>query len=70
VTHGNEGLLYDTANPDALAEALETLAGETVRQQLGGAARARAVSQFSWSSHCRRLDSAFEEGRRRLACAS
>lgn len=70
VTHGNEGLLYDTANPDALAEALETLAEEAVRQKLGGASRARAVSQFSWSSHCRRLDSALEEGRRRLACAS
>ena len=70
VSHGNEGLLYDAANPDALADALESLAGPAVRQRLGIAARARAVNEFSWSSHCRRLDSAIQAGLRRLACAS
>ena len=70
VSHGNEGLLYDAANPDALAAALESLSDRTVRHRLGAAARARAVSEFSWSSHCRRLSDAIEDGRRRFACAS
>lgn len=65
-----EGLLYDSADPDGLPRALESLAEATVRQQLGAAARARAVSEFSWSSHCGRLETAFEDARRRLACAS
>jgi len=70
VRHGTEGLLYDAANPDALASALEGLVDPAARQRLGAAARARAVSEFSWSSHCRRLSDAIEDGRRRLACAS
>ena len=70
VRHGHEGLLYDAANPDALAEALESLADRAARHRLGAAARDRAVSEFSWSSHCRRLSDAIEDGRRRLACAS
>jgi alpha-maltose-1-phosphate synthase len=70
VRHGSEGLLYDPSNPDALADALESLAVAAVRQPLGAAARARAVSEFSWASHCRRLDTAIQDGRRRLACAS
>ncbi len=70
VSHGQEGLLYDATNPDALAEALGSLSDATLRQRLGAAARARAVSEFSWSSHCRRLSNALEDGQRRLACAS
>jgi glycosyltransferase involved in cell wall biosynthesis len=69
VRHGNEGFLYDAANPAALADALESLASPAVRQPLGAAARARAVGEFSWSSHCRRLDSAIQDTRGRLACA-
>ena len=65
-----EGLLYDSANPDGLPDALESLVDAAVRQQLGAAARARAVGEFSWSSHCRRLESAIQDARRRLACAS
>ena len=70
VSDGREGLLYDAASPDGLADALERLADAATRQRLGAAARARAVSEFSWSSHCRRLDSAIQDARRRLACAS
>jgi glycosyltransferase involved in cell wall biosynthesis len=70
VSHGNEGLLYDAANPEALADALESLASPAVRQPLGAAARAHAVSEFSWSSHCRRLEDAIQDARRRPACAS
>jgi glycosyltransferase involved in cell wall biosynthesis len=70
VSDGEEGLLYDAADPDALANALERLASPQVRQRLGAAARARAVSEFSWKSHCRRLEGAMQEARRRVACAS
>lgn len=70
VRDGSEGVLYDAANPDALADALENLSGEAIRHRLGSAARARAVSHFSWSAHCRRLGSALEDARRRLVCAS
>jgi len=70
VNDGEEGLLYDAADPDALADALERLASSSVRQPLGMAARARAVSDFSWTSHCRQLDTAMQDARRRLACAS
>ena len=70
VSDGTEGLLYDAANPEGLADALESLASPAVRQPLGAAARARAVTEFSWSSHCRRIDGAIQDARRRLACAS
>ena len=71
VSDGREGLLYDAANPDALAGALERLASPSVRHRLGAAARARAVADFSWASHCRQLDSAIQEARRRrVVCAS
>ena len=70
VSDGREGVLYDAANPEGLADALESLASPAARQPLGAAARARAVSEFSWSSHCRRLDGAIRSTRRRVACAS
>ena len=70
VSDGNEGVLYDAAHPDALADAIESLSGSAERRRLGAAARARAVAEFSWSSHCRRLDRAIQDGHRRLACAS
>lgn len=70
LSDGREGLLYDAANPDALANALETLASASVREPMGTAARARAVAEFSWASHCRRLDDAMQEARRRPRCAS
>jgi glycosyltransferase involved in cell wall biosynthesis len=70
VRDGREGALYDAADPEALARALEGLTNPGVRNPMGAAARARAVAEFSWASHCRRLDSAIQEARRRPACAS
>lgn len=70
VSDGTHGTLYDPADPDGLAHALEQLSDLRVRQPLGAAARARAVADFSWSSHCRQLDQAIQEARRRRACAS
>jgi glycosyltransferase involved in cell wall biosynthesis len=70
VSDGTEGLLYDASNADGLANALERLASAPVRQTMGAAARARAVAEFSWASHCVQLDRAMDEARKRLACAS
>lgn len=70
VEDGREGILYDAANPDALANALERLMDRGARQAMGAAARARAVRDFSWKSHCRQLDNAIQEATRRRACAS
>jgi glycosyltransferase involved in cell wall biosynthesis len=58
VREGREGLLYDPADPRALASALEQLSDATLRARLGAAARTRAVEQFSWKSHCQALDRA------------
>ena len=66
---GHEGFLYDAANPDALANALERLDRSEVRADLGASARDRAVERFSWESTAER--STGDPGcRRRLACAS
>jgi glycosyltransferase involved in cell wall biosynthesis len=70
VGDGTEGLLYDATRPDALADALERLSDPSVRQPLGAAARVRAVADFSWTAHCRQLEHAIQEARRRRACAS
>ena len=56
-----EGRLYEPATAEALADALATLADPGRRAQLGGAARARAVRDYSWEAHCRALDQAFRE---------
>jgi glycosyltransferase involved in cell wall biosynthesis len=61
VGDGVEGRLYEPATPGALADALATLADPGRRAQLGGAARARAVRDYSWGAHCRALDRAFHE---------
>jgi glycosyltransferase involved in cell wall biosynthesis len=70
VRDGQEGLLYDASHADALANALERLTSAPARQAMGAAARARAVAEFSWASHCAQLDKAIENARRRVACAS
>jgi glycosyltransferase involved in cell wall biosynthesis len=59
VADGVEGRLYEPATPEALAGALSTLTDAARRAQLGTAARARAVRDYSWDSHCRALDRAF-----------
>lgn len=58
VEHAHEGLLYDPAAPDALAETLERLADPDVRRSLGRAARERAVREYSWRAHCEALSQA------------
>jgi len=56
VSDATEGVLYDT--PEALADVLDRLRDPALRQQLGRAARARAVREYSWSAHCQALDRA------------
>src|SRR5688572_26362145 len=70
VRDGQEGVLYDASRVDALANALERLTSAQARQAMGAAARARAVGEFSWASHCAQLDRAIADARRRVACAS
>jgi glycosyltransferase involved in cell wall biosynthesis len=66
VRDGQEGLLYDSSDPDGLAGALAQALDPALRARLGEAARARAVSRFSWAAHCARLDEAL---RKACACA-
>jgi glycosyltransferase involved in cell wall biosynthesis len=70
VRDGREGLLYDVADRDGLADSLARLSSGDLRRELGAAARARAVEQFSWQSHCRQLDEAIRAARDRKPCAS
>jgi glycosyltransferase involved in cell wall biosynthesis len=56
VSDGHEGLLYDPADPRTLDDALVRLIDPALRARLGAAARARAVSEFSWRAHCALLD--------------
>lgn len=55
ITHDREGLLYDPADADGLAAALERLVDPARRQSLGTAARQRALAQYSWRAHCQAL---------------
>lgn len=63
VEHGREGWLYDPADPDGLADALERLADEPLRRTVGQNARARAVRDYSWRAHCEALDRRFRSSR-------
>ena len=49
VSDGDEGLLYDPADPRTLDDALVRLTDTELRERLGGAARVRAVAQYSLS---------------------
>jgi glycosyltransferase involved in cell wall biosynthesis len=64
VGHEREGILYDAGSTGALAATLERLTDPSLRQQLGSAARERAVRDYSWASHCRALDAAIRARRR------
>ncbi len=66
VRDGREALVYDPGDVNGLADALARLVDPSLRFALGRAARARVVSEFSWSSHCARLDEAL---RKACACA-
>jgi glycosyltransferase involved in cell wall biosynthesis len=64
IGHDREGILYDSRGPDALASAILGLADDAgLRRRLGSAARARAVEQFSWQSHCQALERAIRSAR-------
>ncbi|MEO6221916.1 MAG: glycosyltransferase family 4 protein [Vicinamibacterales bacterium] len=56
VADGEEGLLYDSADPRTLDSTLVRLTDQSLRKRLGHAARARAVAQYSWRAHCAALD--------------
>jgi glycosyltransferase involved in cell wall biosynthesis len=64
VGHEREGMLYDPAQPGALAAALERLSDPALRQRLGAAARERAVRDYSWQAHCKALVAAIERQQR------
>jgi glycosyltransferase involved in cell wall biosynthesis len=62
VTPRREGILYDANDPEALASGLERLADDSGwRVSLGAAARDRAVRDFGWDVHCRRLAEAISK---------
>ena len=67
VEHNREGLLYDLGgrqtHAEALADALVRLTDPALRHTLGTAARERAVREYSWSAHCRALESALVQAR-------
>jgi starch synthase len=71
VENGREGLLYDLpptlhtkadggTHAAALADALLTLTDVSLRRALGGAARGRAVRDYSWTAHCLALAEAMQ----------
>ncbi len=60
VEDGREGVLYDPADDDALARALERLTDAEARRRLGAAARERVERDFSWARHCETLDGAMQ----------
>ncbi len=65
VRHEREGLLYDPAAAGALAAALERLTDGALRGALGGAARERAVREYSWRAHCEKLERAIRQAKAR-----
>jgi glycosyltransferase involved in cell wall biosynthesis len=61
VEHGREGVLYDAHDPRGLDRAIVSLADRGLRAEMGAAARARVVRDFSWQAHCRALDARLRE---------
>jgi glycosyltransferase involved in cell wall biosynthesis len=72
VRDGQDGVLYEPADPHGLATAIERLTDAALRQTLGRSARDRVVQHFSWARHCEQLDLAIQAGldRRTSACVS
>jgi glycosyltransferase involved in cell wall biosynthesis len=58
VRDGREGFLYDAADPDGLAGAIQRAADSSQRACMGAAARERVAACFSWQRHCAVLDEA------------
>jgi glycosyltransferase involved in cell wall biosynthesis len=63
VHHEREGVLYDAAQPEGLADALVRLMDPALRAKLGAAGRERAVREYSWKAHCRALEAAIARAR-------
>lgn len=62
VTHGKTGLLIDHSEPEELAAAMRKLSeSQSLRAQLGTAARQEIVSRFSIAACVRALEDAYEE---------
>jgi glycosyltransferase involved in cell wall biosynthesis len=64
VQHERDGILYDPAAPDALANAIARLKDPALRARLGASGRERALREYSWKAHCRALEAAI------IRCAS
>ena len=65
VEDGREGVLYDPAEPGALAAALERLTDPLLRRTLGaGRLAPRAERDYSWKAHCAALMAAVEARQR------
>ena len=62
VRDGVDGVLYSSAG--ALADALAALTDPQRRRELGAAARARVVAEFSWAKHCETLERAIQDTHR------
>ncbi len=65
LSDGREGVLYDSTDPDGLPRAIERLFDPALRKELGAAARARVVHEFSWGAHCAKLDEVIRRARNR-----
>jgi glycosyltransferase involved in cell wall biosynthesis len=62
VLHGQTGLLVPPADSQALARAMQTLlADQRQAEALGGAGRARAVTEFDIGRHVRAVQALYEE---------
>ena len=64
---GREGVTYDAAAADGLADAIAQLADAPDRAEMGRAARHRVVREFGWDVHCRRLAEALEHARHAMS---
>lgn len=62
VRSGREGLLFDENDEQALAEAIAELVRCPERAaEMGGSARERVVSLYSWQVHCEKLEKVLED---------
>lgn len=64
IVHEEDGLLVDVGDVDALATALERLATDPgLAERLGGAAREKAVAEFTWGVQADRMATLYERAR-------
>jgi glycosyltransferase involved in cell wall biosynthesis len=70
VRDGCEGFLYDAADADGLARAIERAVDAADLARVGANARERVVARFSWQRHCAVLDDAIRAARDRRPARS